>query len=90
MEYRLMNLKDTIQAMVSDDYKERFKAEYFQVQLRYNKLVNMLGKWDNGLLEFECDCPRSIYELQREYMEKYMAVLEARARIEGVNLYEGL
>lgn len=33
-----MELKDTIELMNSSDYKERFKAEYLQVKIRYDKL----------------------------------------------------
>ena len=32
-----MELKDTIELMQSDDYKERFKAEYYQVKIRLEK-----------------------------------------------------
>ena len=37
-----MNLKKTIGMMCSDDYRERFKAEYFQVDIRYQKLKEMV------------------------------------------------
>ena len=33
-----MELKDTIEMMTSNDYKERFKAEYYQAKIRYEKL----------------------------------------------------
>lgn len=36
-----MELKDTIELMNSSDYKERFKAEYLQVKIRYDKLHKM-------------------------------------------------
>ena len=36
-----MELKETINLMTSADYKERFKAEYYQVKIRYEKLKNM-------------------------------------------------
>ena len=38
----MMELKDTIQMMQSADYKERFKAEYYQTVIRYEKLDAML------------------------------------------------
>mgnify|MGYP003305628671 CR=1 FL=1 len=41
-----MELKDTIAGMTSPDYKERFKAEYQQVKIRYTKLKALLNKWD--------------------------------------------
>ena len=40
-------LRDTIEMMNSEDYKERFKAKYYQVVIRYQKLKSMLDKWDN-------------------------------------------
>ena len=48
--YRAAELKDTVSLMCSDDYKERFKAEYAQVAVRYEKLKAMLDKWDIGCL----------------------------------------
>ena len=81
-----MELKDTIEMMQSADYKERFKAEYQQVVIRYQKLVGMLKKWDNGELDFIPTCPRSTYNMQVKAMADYIAVLEARAVMEEVDL----
>lgn len=79
-------LRDTIEMMNSKDYKERFKAEYYQVAIRYQKLKSMLDKWDNDQLEFTPTCPRSTYNMQITTMTDYIAVLEARAVMEGVEL----
>ena len=79
-------LRDTIEMMNSEDYKERFKAEYYQVVIRYQKLKSMLDKWDNDQLEFSPTCPRSTYNMQITAMTDYIAVLEARAVMEGVEL----
>lgn len=79
-------LRDTIEMMNSEDYKERFKAEYYQVVIRYQKLKSMLDKWDNDQLEFTPTCPRSTYNMQITAMADYIAVLEARAVMEGVKL----
>ena len=81
-----MELRDTIEMMNSADYKERFKAEYYQVVVRYQKLKAMLHKWDNGELNFQPTCPRSTYNMQIKAMTDYIAVLEARAVMEGVIL----
>ena len=83
-----MELKDTIKMMTSRDYQVRFKAEYFQNVIRYQKLKEMLGKWDNGELTFNPACPRSTYEMQIRAMTDYIAVLEARAVMEGIELLE--
>ena len=40
-----MKLADTVEMMNSSDYKERFKAEYTQLVIRYYGLRNMLEKW---------------------------------------------
>ncbi len=82
----MMELKETVKMMNSSDYKERFKAEYYQVVIRYQKLRAMLQKWDNGELNFNPTCPRSTYNMQIKAMTDYIAVLEARAVMEGVEL----
>ena len=82
----MKELKDTIEMMNSSDYKERFKAEYQQVVIRYKKLAAMLEKWDAGELNFEPTCPRSTYNMQIKSMTDYIAVLEARAVMEDVDL----
>lgn len=81
-----MELKDTVEMMDSEDYKERFKAEYYQVVVRYQKLKAMIDKWDAGELNFEPTCPRSTYNMQIKVMADYIAVLEARAVMEEVEL----
>lgn len=81
-----MELIDTNEMMISDDYKERFRAEYYQVVIRYKKLQVMLDKWDNGNLNFTPTCPRSTYNMQIKAMTNYIAVLEARAVMENVEL----
>lgn len=81
-----MELKDTIEMMVSEDYKERFRAEYYQLMIRYKKLKTLLDKWDSGQLDFKPTCPRSTYNLQIKAMTDLLAVLEARAVMEGIEL----
>lgn len=82
----MVQLSDTISLMISADYKDRFKAEFHQLSTRHQKLKQMVYNWDCGEINFEPMCPRSIYDLQIRAMEDYMAVLEARAAIEGVDL----
>lgn len=80
------SLNDSALLMVSTDYKDRFIAEYIQLETRIKGLETMLSNWDKELLTFIPSCPRSIYNLQLEYMKKYLAVLEARAKIEDIKL----
>ena len=83
----MMKLNETVKMMNSDDYKERFKAEYYQLKIRVNGLKKMLDKWDNGELNFTPTCPREIYDDQMEYMINYMTVLANRAYIEHIDLH---
>lgn len=83
---RPMELADTAEMMMSEDYKERFRAEYGQVATRHQKLKAMLEKWDKGELNFTPTCPRSTYDLQIKAMADYIAVLEARAVMEDILL----
>lgn len=85
---REMQLNDTVKMMNSEDYKERFKAEYYQNVIRYRKLRSMLDRWDKGGLNFKPTCPRSTYNMQIKAMTDYIAVLEARAVMEGIDLYD--
>lgn len=80
------NLNDTAALMASADYEERFAAEYYQLETRYEKLQAMVKKWDKGELNFTPTCPRSAYDLQLRAMADYKAVLEVRAKLEGVEL----
>ena len=84
----MMKLSETVEMMNSADYKERFRAEYYQLKIRVNGLKNMLDKWDKGELDFTPTCPREIYNDQMEYMMNYMTVLANRAYLEHVDLSE--
>lgn len=81
-----MKLVDTMPMMVSEDYKERFKGEYYQLKIRICKLDNMLSKWNADKLTFEPTCPRSTYDLQLRAMRDYKEILEMRAVMEGIEL----
>lgn len=82
----MSELEDTIQLMLSSDYKDRFIAEYWQVITRYEKLKIMIKKWDAKALDFVPSCPREIYDKQLKCMGEYLEILEERAKIEKVNL----
>lgn len=83
---KVMELKDTVEMMTSSDYEERFKAEYYQLKLRYDKLALMITKWDEGTLEFEPSCSRTLLDRQLYHMRMYMIDLETRAKTEGIDL----
>lgn len=90
-----MKLTDTIALMGSEDYKERFKAEYYQTKIRYEKLKKFNTKieaaqrtmcCDNAVEEPEHDCPPGLLLEQQHTMEQYLHLLEVRAVIEGIEL----
>jgi len=81
-----MKLLETVEMMNSSDFKERFRAEYFQLKIRKEGLANMLEKYKNGALSFTPKCSYELLHTQLVYMECYMNVLEERAKIENIEL----
>lgn len=81
-----MELKNTVELMNSADYKERFKAEYCQTKIRYDKLRKMIVKYEAGNLDFEPTCPVDLLKRQVGAMGQYLYYLEVRAEIEKIDL----
>lgn len=81
-----MDLKDTVELMNSEDYKERFKAEYVQAKIRYDKLDAMTVKYEAGTLDFTPSCPLELLKEQKKYMGNYIRTLRIRAEIEKIDL----
>lgn len=82
----MKELKDTIELMQSNDFKDRVIAEYWQTKIRYNKLHRMIIKHDAGTLEFELNCPIDLLRGQAGVMGNYLEYLEIRAEIEKIDL----
>ncbi len=83
-ETKIESLAQTVGMMISEDYKERFKAEYYQLKIRKDKLQNMFDNWDN--LSFTPTCPKELYKVQLGLMDGYLRLLEERAKLEKVDL----
>lgn len=81
-----IELKDTTNMMTSEDYKERFKAEFYQLHIRYGKLNTLLFDMANDKLDFAPACSRELLDTQHSIMSAYLNVLRERARIEGIEL----
>ena len=79
-------LAATAVLMTSENYKDRFKAEYIQLKNRYEGLKRMIDNWDNGILSFTPTCPRATYNFQLRAMKDYLDILEVRAKIEEISL----
>lgn len=77
-----MELLDTVELMVSDDYKNRMKAEYLQTKIRYDKLHKMIVKYESN----EPSCSLELLKKQASAMGQHLYYLECRAEIEGIEL----
>ena len=72
--------------MLNSDYKERLIKEYTELKTRYNRLQEMLNKWDEGKLDFNPTCPRELYNMQLRAMKEYLDILIIRTKFEGIQL----
>lgn len=83
-----MTLKETVEMMLSKDYRDRFRAEYWQTKIRRDKLHAMTLKYKDGTLDFQPKCKLALLLAQKAEMEAYLARLEERAEIEKIDLGE--
>ena len=74
-----MKLVDTIPLMESEYYKDRFKAEYYQLTIRIEGLKQMLDKYKHGTLKSTPICSYTLLSEQLKTMETYATCLEMRA-----------
>lgn len=90
-----MELHETVSLMTSKDYKERFKAEYYQTKIRYEKLKSFNNKIEaSRRTQYEKtpkempkhDCPDDLLKEQQILMGEYLNLLEVRAVIENIEL----
>ena len=79
-------LTETIVLMNSPDYKDRFRGEYWQTKIRYERLHKMIIQHEANNLNFTPKCPIELLKRQCTYMGKYLYCLELRAEIENIDL----
>ena len=86
----MKDLKDTIEQMTSEDYKERFKAEYLKTRIRWEKLKNFCNRIEAAEMmnkeQPKHDCPVWLLRDQQKAMGEYLHILELRAVIEEIEL----
>ena len=80
-------LASTVEGMLSDDYKERFLAEYKQAFIRYTKLDVMITKAKANKIDFQLKSRLSTLERQRSILLDYIFILEERAKQENINVH---
>lgn len=83
-----MELKDTVEGMLSDDYRERFKAEYRQAVIRRDKLAKMLDDYLHGRLNFKPKSRINLLYCQLDILREYVGTLKLRAIQEGIKIDE--
>lgn len=83
-------LFDTVEKMISLNYKDRFIAEYQQTKIRYENLKKLNNQIEAVEITSsagpEHTCPSFFLREQQRVMGEYLHFLEIRAVIEEVEL----
>lgn len=79
-----MELKETVALMESNDFKDRFRAEYYQTKIRYENLHDRIDIYKTG--KYKPKCGIDLCEALEKVMKDYLFLLEVRAKIEGIKL----
>lgn len=74
----IKNLKETVDAMLSDDHVKRLGAEYLQTQYRLDKLYDVIKKHNTHQLEHKLDCDIKVLNIQADAMATYLDCLAER------------
>lgn len=69
-----------------DDWKERFKKEYYELRERFSKLEYMISKYEKGALVLKPNCSIDLLKSQLRVMYNYLWILQERAKLEGIQL----
>ena len=89
----MKTLQETATPMLSKNYKDRFKAEYWQTKIRYEKLKKRNTKVEalnymevKASNDISSPYVNELFRKQQSVMGEYLHILEVRAAIEGVDL----
>lgn len=77
-----MTFKETIPMMMSDNYSDRLKAEYFQLKIRAEEIKDALDRYPPPLINLE------LLAAQYKAMQMYQKILEARLVDEDIDITE--
>lgn len=81
-----MELKDTVNMMLSDDYRQGVIAEYVQLVIRREKLECFIENAVEGCSNPKLPSNPYIYRAQRAIIDAYINVLQIRAIDEHIEL----
>ena len=79
-----MTLEETIPLMLSKNYKERLKAEYYQQTIRVKRFSRFVKRAKEGKVKLPY--PWTLLEGQLRVMRSYRNIIKARLDLEGINL----
>ena len=82
----MIELKDTTVWMNSEDWRDRFVAEYLQTKIRYEKLHKLIVKREVGKHGFLTPIPLESWKDQAKYLGLYLHELEKQAEIHNIEL----
>ena len=77
-----MELNETVGLMLSEDRKERLKAEYWQTKNRMERLTSYISKLEAGG-EPDVDDSIDVLQAQSTAMNDYLYFLEIRMKMYG-------
>lgn len=80
-------LKDTVNLMLSDDWRARLKGEYLQAKIRLEKLNNVIENKVGNIDENHFHGLQALLEKQRIDMESYVSILEERIEFHALTNY---
>ncbi len=84
--------RDTVPLMLSDNYQDRFVAEYRQTKIRYERLNKFCNRIEAAMTHPgkvdmpKHDCDLSLLREQLTWMGHYLHALEVRAAVEHIEL----
>lgn len=86
-----MSLKDTVDLMLSGDYKDRLKAEAIQLNIRLEKLDKYIAELENQRKHAEAECKEKARLLehlkkQRSVMDNYSELLDQQLNEERIEI----
>lgn len=87
---KITQLEQTVDLMRSESYKDRFIAEYAQIEIHTKRLERLLKSLEDNTCPkcFTPDCDIEILKFQLKTMNAYRATLIFRAAIEEIELPE--
>lgn len=71
-----------------EDWKQRMVDEYTQLRGRYERLSDLITRYESGTLSFTPNCPLCLLKMQADIMRKYLDILEVRCKIEKISLVD--